>query len=213
MLLQLVFPSRTATISLNDMGRSIWIPFPVWTLPIRITGRRGRWVVHGVLLHVLTFALETFQPNPRRFPCLHGNLHCRWHHSRLCRNIRTFRRVYTTSELPDFFANRHSRWCPSFLEATVEPVRPTSHIPPVLDMQFGVQCGLCEKPGLWLYSCLSSFGGVLHFARLRDRECGGDGNFFQERPGSVYGSLDSDDHARNSSCAIPVWVRHLSGRL
>lgn len=78
---------------------------------------------------------ENGQPHPGSVSCLHGHIYRRRNHSRLRQHRRGTRSGPAEGQLLDLVADRHSGRCTAVLEATVQPFRPSSHLPSLPRLQ------------------------------------------------------------------------------
>ena len=63
-----------------------------------------------------------------------------------------------------------------------------------------------QESQLCQYGSLQSHRGFLHLPRCCDWQCHRDGNFFQERQGSIHWDLDVDGYHRSPDCSLHIWI-------
>lgn len=149
------------------MAPWIWIPSQVCPVRIHTTGRLGRYVPKSVSCRkrqILTKhpALETGKPDPRRVSCLYLHNHGCQHHPSVRRHCTRTWRVAAACELSYFAPDRCIGRCTIFVEALVQSVRTSTHLPLVPDTELGLQCGLCEVSNIRLDGCLQGSNCLFH---------------------------------------------------
>lgn len=91
----------------------------------------------------LTRMPENRKSHSRCGPCAHGHFHRLRHHSSIWRHCQGPGHYHTGHLLPNLPTNRHPRRRPSVLEAPVQPIRPSSHLPHFAHRESYMQYWLC----------------------------------------------------------------------
>lgn len=71
-------------------------------------------------------------------PRIDGNIHSERNHPSVFDHRQRFRYLVAESELSHITTNRHPGRCTAILETLVQPIRSSSHLPIILDMQLGL---------------------------------------------------------------------------
>ena len=91
---------------------------------------------------------ENDEPDSSCLPRIDGNLHGERHHPLVQRHHQGIRRLHAAGELSHITTNRCSWWRATSVEAVIQSIRTSAHFPAVFNMQSGLQCWVCQKPGL-----------------------------------------------------------------
>lgn len=143
--------SPTSRISSSDTALSTSTRFPAQIQLIHTIGRRGRCVTrrrNGNLVHnrrPVNMRIESIQPVSRRFPCLHGHIHCSSHYLCLRRHRCWSWRLFTARQLSYLVADCYSWRCPLSLETTLVSIWTASYISYVADSKLCLQYRVCKE--------------------------------------------------------------------
>ncbi|GMF71865.1 unnamed protein product [Aspergillus oryzae] len=133
---------RHGTVDLDpmpDMTDADPYNWPTWKVHTKLLD--ARWITPTNSLS----RIEIPQSGNGRVPCDDGDLHRGCDSVRLRGYSRRPRRQRSPSKLLDLPGHCGPGCCSSYLDATLESIRTTAHLPSVPDMQSGRQRGLCEE--------------------------------------------------------------------